>query len=90
MFKTGEDADEIITKRGLSQISDTRQLEKVVIEVIAANNQAVADFKTGKEPALKFLVGQVMKATKGRANPTLVNEVLKKKLAEGSNPGEEG
>jgi len=54
--------------------------------VLNSNVQAVADFKAGKEPALKFLIGQVMKATKGRANPTLVNEVLKKKLAEGSNP----
>ena len=82
MFKTGKDADNIIRERGLSQISDTQQLESTVIEVINSNVQAVADFKAGKEPALKFLIGQVMKATKGRANPMLVNEVLKKKLAE--------
>jgi aspartyl-tRNA(Asn)/glutamyl-tRNA(Gln) amidotransferase subunit B len=82
MFNTGKDADEIITQRGLSQISDTRELEEIASQVIAANSQAVADFKSGKEPALKFLVGQVMKATKGRANPQVVNEVLKKKLAE--------
>jgi len=86
MFKTGKDADNIIRERGLSQISDAGQLEDTVIEVLNSNVQAVADFKAGKEPALKFLIGQVMKATKGRANPTLVNEVLKKKLAEGSNP----
>ncbi|MFQ6121700.1 MAG: Asp-tRNA(Asn)/Glu-tRNA(Gln) amidotransferase subunit GatB [Dehalococcoidales bacterium] len=86
MFKTGKTALDIITQRGLSQISDIQKLEEVVTEVITANTQAVADFKSGKEQALKFLVGQVMKATKGRANPAVANEVLKKKLAEGSNP----
>jgi len=89
MFQTGKSADEIIAEKGLSQISDTQEIEDTVIEVINSNAQAVADFKSGKEPALKFLVGQVMKATKGRANPTLVNELLKKKLAEGPNQGEE-
>jgi len=82
MFKTGKNADEIIKERGLSQISDTQELEKIVAEVINSNVQPVADYKAGKETALKFLVGQVMKATKGRANPQLVNEVLKQKLAE--------
>ncbi|HEY96763.1 MAG TPA: Asp-tRNA(Asn)/Glu-tRNA(Gln) amidotransferase subunit GatB [Dehalococcoidia bacterium] len=82
MFKTGKTADEIISERGLTQISDTRELEKIVSEVINSNAQPVADFKAGKEIALKFLVGQVMRATKGQANPQLVNEVLKKKLAE--------
>jgi len=90
MFQTGKSADEIISQRGLGQISDTQQLEEVAAEVINSNAQPVADYKAGKEPALKFLVGQVMKATKGRANPSLVNEVLKKKLAEGLNTGEEG
>ena len=83
MFNTGKSAAEIIKERGLSQISDTRQLEDTVIEVINSNVKAVADFKSGKESALKFLVGQVMKATKGRANPALVNELLKKRLTEG-------
>jgi aspartyl-tRNA(Asn)/glutamyl-tRNA(Gln) amidotransferase subunit B len=82
VFKTGKDADEIIAQRGLGQISDTGQLESTILEVLNSNAQAVADFKSGKEPALKFLVGQVMKATKGRANPAVVNEILKKKLAE--------
>jgi len=90
MFKTGRTALDIITRQGLSQISDAQQLEDTVIEVITANNQAVADFKAGKVSALKFLVGQVMRATKGRANPMLVDEVLKKKLTEGLNRGEEG
>ena len=83
MFKTGQDADEIIRERGLSQISDTQQLEEAVTQVIEANAQAVADFRAGKAPALQYLVGQVMRATKGRANPKVVNELLKQKLAEG-------
>ena len=82
MHKTGKTADEIINERGLTQISDTRELEKIVSEVINSNARPVADFKAGKEIALKFLVGQVMRATRGQANPQLVNEVLKKKLTE--------
>jgi aspartyl-tRNA(Asn)/glutamyl-tRNA(Gln) amidotransferase subunit B len=82
MFKSGQSAREIIQKRGLSQISDTGELEKIVAEVIKLNVQPVADFKAGKEAAFKFLVGQIMRASKGRANPQLVNEVLKRKLAE--------
>jgi aspartyl-tRNA(Asn)/glutamyl-tRNA(Gln) amidotransferase subunit B len=82
MYNTGRDSDTIIKERGLSQISDTGELEKVVAEVINSNTQAVADYRAGKETAARFLVGQVMKATKGRANPQLVNEVLKQKLAE--------
>ncbi len=80
MYKTGNDATDIISQRGLSQISDAQKIETAVVEVITANAQAVADYKAGKEQALKFLVGQVMKATKGRANPQLVNELLRKKL----------
>jgi len=82
MFKTRKDADEIIAQQGLSQISDTRQLEETVSQVITANIQAVADYRAGKEQALKFLVGQVMKTTRGRAEPKRVNELLKEKLAE--------
>jgi aspartyl-tRNA(Asn)/glutamyl-tRNA(Gln) amidotransferase subunit B len=82
MFNSGKNAAEIIEKRGVSQISDTDELEKMVAEVIQSNEQPVADYKAGKETALKFLVGQVMRASKGRANPQLVNEVLKKKLGE--------
>lgn len=82
IYSTGKTADEIIQERGLSQISDTQELEKIVSEVINSNAQPVADFRAGKETALKFLVGQVMRATRGQANPQLVNEVLRKKLAE--------
>jgi aspartyl-tRNA(Asn)/glutamyl-tRNA(Gln) amidotransferase subunit B len=83
MYQTKKGADEIIDQRGLSQISDTQELEKIVVEVINSNAQAVADYKAGKKESLKFLVGQVMRATRGRANPGLVNELLEKKLEEG-------
>jgi len=80
MFNTGKDAASIIAQRGLSQISDAEQIERDVIAVIESNTQAVADYKAGKASALQFLVGQVMRATKGRANPKVVNELLKQKL----------
>jgi aspartyl-tRNA(Asn)/glutamyl-tRNA(Gln) amidotransferase subunit B len=83
MFNTGKPAADIIARRGLSQISDTEAIEKEVIAAIKSNAQAVADYKAGKKQSLKFLVGQVMRATKGRANPTLVNELLEKNLKEG-------
>ncbi|MEE8598195.1 MAG: Asp-tRNA(Asn)/Glu-tRNA(Gln) amidotransferase subunit GatB [Dehalococcoidales bacterium] len=83
MFNTGKSAEEIIKEQGLSQISDTSEIEEAVVQVINSNAQPVADFKAGKEQALKFLVGQIMKATRGRANPKLVNELLKRKLEEG-------
>jgi len=83
MFKTGKTALAIIQQQVLSQISDTEVIEKEVIAAIKSNAQAVADYKAGKKQSLKFLVGQVMRATKGRANPTLVNELLEKNLKEG-------
>jgi aspartyl-tRNA(Asn)/glutamyl-tRNA(Gln) amidotransferase subunit B len=85
MFKTGKDARDIIKEKGLSQLSDTSELEQIAIDVINSNAQPVADYRAGKEQALKFLVGQMMKATRGRANPKVVNEVLQKKLAEALN-----
>ncbi len=83
MFKTGTDSGDIIKERGLSQISDTGELEAAIVDVINSNTQAVSDYRSGKETALKFLVGQVMRATKGRANPALAGELLQKKLGEG-------
>jgi len=82
MFDTGKDAADIVAQRGLSQISDAEEVKEVVSQAIAANAQAVADYKAGKTTALKFLVGQVMKATGGRANPKIINELLEKKLKE--------
>jgi len=82
MFNTGKQAADIIHQQGLSQISDTGAIEAEVIAVINSNKPAVADYKVGKTQALKFLVGQVMKTTGGRANPKLVSELMKKKLEE--------
>ncbi|MFH1925252.1 MAG: Asp-tRNA(Asn)/Glu-tRNA(Gln) amidotransferase subunit GatB [Chloroflexota bacterium] len=82
MFNTGKSAEEVIQERGLIQISDTGELEAAIVDVINSNEQAVSDYKAGKETALKFLVGQVMRATKGRANPVLAGDLLKKKLDE--------
>ncbi len=73
-------ADTIIEKRGLKQVSDQGALEKIIDEVLAANAKSVAEYRAGKEKALQSLVGQVMKASQGRANPAQVNEILKKKL----------
>jgi len=73
-------ADEIIAKRGLKQISDAGEIEKLVDEAIASGAKQVADYKAGKEKALQSLVGQVMKASKGKANPAQVNEILRRKL----------
>ncbi len=74
-------ADEVIEKRGLKQISDTGAIEKLVDEVLAANAAQVADYLAGKEKAFNSLVGQVMKASRGKANPAQVNETLKRRLA---------
>ena len=77
----GATADEVIKQQGLKQITDTGAIEKLVDEVIAANPGNVAEFRAGKEKAFNALVGQVMKAAKGKANPQQVNELLKAKLA---------
>jgi aspartyl-tRNA(Asn)/glutamyl-tRNA(Gln) amidotransferase subunit B len=73
-------ADEIIQKRGLRQISESSEIEKIVDQVLAASTKSVDEFKAGKEKAFNALVGQVMKATKGKANPAQVNALLKQKL----------
>ena len=80
MFATGEAAPVIIEREGLKQISDTGALEKIVDEVIAANPKQVEQYRAGKTTVMGFFVGQMMKATKGQANPAAVNELLKKKL----------
>ncbi|MDR1311987.1 MAG: Asp-tRNA(Asn)/Glu-tRNA(Gln) amidotransferase subunit GatB [Burkholderiaceae bacterium] len=73
-------ADDIIARKGLKQISDTSELEKIVDAVLADNAKSVAEFQAGKEKAFNALVGQVMKATKGKGNPAQVNALLRKKL----------
>lgn len=80
IYRTGQDAAIIIKEKGLVQINDMVQLEKIIAEVIQANPKSTADYRAGKDSALGFLVGQVMKITKGQANPGLVNQLLKEKL----------
>jgi aspartyl-tRNA(Asn)/glutamyl-tRNA(Gln) amidotransferase subunit B len=75
------DVDRMIEEKGLKQISDLGAIEKIVDEVLAANSKQVEDYRAGKEKAFNSLVGQVMKATKGKANPQQLNEILKRKLA---------
>ena len=77
----GATADQVIDKQGLKQITDSGAIESLVDEVLAANPANVAEFKAGKEKAFNALVGQVMKAAKGKANPQQVNDLLKQKLA---------
>jgi aspartyl-tRNA(Asn)/glutamyl-tRNA(Gln) amidotransferase subunit B len=77
----GATADEVIEKQGLKQITDSGAIETLVDEVLAANAANVAEFKAGKEKAFNALVGQVMKAAKGKANPQQVNDLLRQKLA---------
>jgi len=74
-------ADRIIEAKGLKQISDTGALEAIIDEVLAANPKSVEEYRAGKEKAFNALIGQAMKATKGKANPQQVNELLKKKLS---------
>lgn len=76
---------QIIEEKGLKQISDTSSLEKIIEEVMSENPETLASIRAGKDRAFGFLVGQVMKKSKGQANPKMVNEMLQKKLQEGSN-----
>jgi aspartyl-tRNA(Asn)/glutamyl-tRNA(Gln) amidotransferase subunit B len=77
----GASADELIERQGLQQITDTGAIEALVDEVLAANAVSVAEFRAGKEKAFNALVGQVMKAARGKANPQQVNDLLRRKLA---------
>ena len=79
MYTTGADPADILKKKG-AQIADPAEVEKIIREVLAANPGSVAEYRGGKEGAFNFLIGQVMKATRGKANPQLVNELLKKAL----------
>jgi aspartyl-tRNA(Asn)/glutamyl-tRNA(Gln) amidotransferase subunit B len=85
MFQTGAPPDQVVDEKGLSQVSDTAELEAIVDRILAApgSAKAVADFKGGKASALGFLVGAVMKETRGKANPGVVNQLLQQKLSSG-------
>ncbi|PNH21733.1 Asp-tRNA(Asn)/Glu-tRNA(Gln) amidotransferase subunit GatB [Megasphaera hutchinsoni] len=80
MWSTQKSADEVVKEKGLVQITDTNALEEIVQKIIDANPQSVADYQAGKKKAIGFLVGQIMKETKGRANPGMVNQLLQQKL----------
>jgi aspartyl-tRNA(Asn)/glutamyl-tRNA(Gln) amidotransferase subunit B len=80
MFSSGEAAPAIVEREGLRQISDTGALEQIVDQVLQQNPKQVEQYKSGKATVLGFLVGQVMKASRGQANPGVVNELLRKKL----------
>ena len=83
MLETGKDPQAVIAEKGLTQISDEDELAAVIAETIVENPKSVEDFRKGKEKAVGFLVGQVMKKTRGRANPQLVNELLLRELRGG-------
>jgi aspartyl-tRNA(Asn)/glutamyl-tRNA(Gln) amidotransferase subunit B len=85
MFAVGESARAIVEREGLRQISDTGELERIVDEVLASHPRQLEQYRAGKTTVLGFFVGQVMRATRGQANPQAVQELLRKKLAE---PGE--
>jgi aspartyl-tRNA(Asn)/glutamyl-tRNA(Gln) amidotransferase subunit B len=80
MFESGKSPASIVQEKGLAQVSDAGAIERLCDEVITANPGPAADFKAGKAPALNFLKGQVMKLSKGKANPALVGEILERKL----------
>ena len=81
MFESGRAAAEIVAAEGLAQISDTSAIEQAARDVIAKNPDNVAKFKAGNEGVFKFFVGQVMKATRGQANPQAVNDILRRLLS---------
>ncbi|HOT20814.1 MAG TPA: Asp-tRNA(Asn)/Glu-tRNA(Gln) amidotransferase subunit GatB [Spirochaetota bacterium] len=81
MLKTGNDPDAIINEKGLRQVTDTAAIESIIDEVIKSNPKSVEDFRSGKDKALKFLIGQVMKESRGKANPQIVNDIMIQKLS---------
>jgi len=88
--ETREPVAAIVERRGLRQISDVDTLDRIVDEVVAANPAAVADIKAGKDQAIRFLVGQVMKATKGQANAAIAQAAIRKRLGPGASPPDGG
>ncbi|MBU1088245.1 MAG: Asp-tRNA(Asn)/Glu-tRNA(Gln) amidotransferase subunit GatB [Candidatus Omnitrophica bacterium] len=81
IIATGKEASAIIKEQNLSQISDTSELESIIRQVIAENDTVVEEFKSGKDKALMFLVGQVMRKTRGKANPQMVNAIIKEQIS---------
>jgi len=81
MFNSGKNAPEVISEKGFEQISDASAIEKIVDEIIEKNENQVIAYRNGNEKLFGFFVGQVMKASQGKANPKVVNEILKEKLS---------
>jgi len=81
MFDSGESPAAIVAKKGLAQVSDAGAIEKLCDEVISAHPKSADDYRQGKTAALNFLKGQVMKLSKGKANPALAGEILQRKLS---------
>lgn len=84
MFETGKSASILIKERGLSQLSDKDVLKKLILDVLKENPKAVADFQKGKQSSVGFLIGAVMRKTAGKANPSLVSEILRRELPDGN------
>ena len=80
MFREKKSPQDVIAEKGLKQITDSGTIEKIIREIIAANQKTYEQYRSGKKAALGFFVGQVMKATQGQANPQLVNDLLRKIL----------
>ncbi|MBN1499533.1 MAG: Asp-tRNA(Asn)/Glu-tRNA(Gln) amidotransferase subunit GatB [Spirochaetes bacterium] len=80
MIETSQEADDIVEKKGLRQVTDTAEIEKIIDDIIAANPQPAEDFKNGNDKAIGFLVGQAMKLSQGKANPQIVNRIITDKL----------
>jgi aspartyl-tRNA(Asn)/glutamyl-tRNA(Gln) amidotransferase subunit B len=80
MLETGKQAADIVEEKGLRQVSDTSEIEVIIDKIISDSPSQLAGYKAGKENLFGYFVGQVMKATGGKANPQVVNELLKKKL----------
>ena len=78
--ETDKEPETIIEEKGLKQVSDTKEIEKIIDKIIADNPKNVEDYKGGKEKLFGFFVGQAMKATQGKANPAVINKLLKDKL----------
>jgi aspartyl-tRNA(Asn)/glutamyl-tRNA(Gln) amidotransferase subunit B len=81
LYASGQSPEQLVQEKGLTQVSDEGTLEKIIDDVMAKNPGQVAQYRSGKDQVLGFFVGQVMKASGGKANPGKVNELLKKKLA---------
>jgi aspartyl-tRNA(Asn)/glutamyl-tRNA(Gln) amidotransferase subunit B len=83
MYRSGKGPEKIVQEKGLVQLTDRGEIQRVIQGVLEENPKLVEDYRKGKEPLLGFFVGQVMKATRGKANPKLVNELLRKSLSKG-------